>query len=75
MNHDIPIVVAAANGSDGSLIESLLDEYLRELSNHRDVPSGATDSASYPYLGAYWSEPGRHAFLIRCGGHAVGFGA
>jgi predicted acetyltransferase len=51
----------------------MLDRYLSELSGHREVPVGATDSASYPYLDAYGSEPGWHAFLIRSGEQAVGF--
>jgi predicted acetyltransferase len=73
-NHlDNPIELAAASLSDARLIESLLDDYLRELSEHRDVPVGATDSARYPYLDAYWSEPGRHAFLIKRSGDIVGF--
>ncbi len=69
----MPIELATASGSDVRLIESLLDDYLRELSSHRDLPVGATDSASYPYLDAYRSEPGRHAFIIQCRGRAVGF--
>ncbi len=70
---DMPLELAAVSGSDARLIESLLDDYLCELSSHRDVPVGATDSASYPHLDAYWSEPGRYAFIIQCRGRAVGF--
>ena len=65
--------LVVAGSSDADLINSLLDEYLLELGSYRDVPSGATTSASYPYLDAYWSEPGRHAFIIQYGGHSVGF--
>ena len=65
------LVVAVS--SDTDLINSLLDEYLLELGSYRDVPSGATNSVSYPYLDAYWSEPGRRAFIIQYGGHSVGF--
>lgn len=72
-HHDTGIELVAASSSDARLISSLLDEYLRELSQHRDVPIGATDSANYRYLGAYWSEPGRHAFLIKQGSLEVGF--
>ena len=67
------VELAAAGRSDARLIESLLDDYLRELSTHREMPVGATDSDSYPYLGAYWTERGRHAFIIRCSNRAVGF--
>jgi predicted acetyltransferase len=65
--------LAVACQSDAPLIRSLLDDYLRELSGHRDLPVGATDAASYRHLDAYWREPGRHAFLIRRGGRTVGF--
>ena len=65
--------LVVAGSSDADLVSSLLDEYLLELSSYQDVPSGATNSAFYPYLDAYWSEPGRHAFIIQYGGHPVGF--
>jgi predicted acetyltransferase len=55
------------------VIAPLLDDYLQELADHRERAVGATDACSYPYLDAYLSEPGRHAFLIRCDGEVVGF--
>ena len=67
------IELAIAGSSDADLVNSLLDEYLLELGSYRDVPSGTTTSAPYPHLDAYWSEPGRHAFIIQHGGHSVGF--
>ena len=74
MHHpDMSIDLVAASASDAGLIGSLLDEYLSELSRHRDVSTGATNSASYSHLDAYWSEEGRNAFIIQCGGHIVGF--
>ncbi len=62
-----------ARGSDSRLIETLLDDYLQELSGYREVSVGATDAATYPYLDAYWSEAGRHAFIIQWRGTTVGF--
>jgi predicted acetyltransferase len=62
-----------ASRSDTAELESLLDEYLRELSSYREIPVGATDAASYPYLDTYWSEKSRHAFLVKCGECVVGF--
>lgn len=61
----MPVELLAVTATDAGIIETLLNDYLQELSRHRDVPVGATDSASYPYLSLYWSEPGRHPFLIR----------
>ena len=65
--------LVVAGSSDADLINSLLDEYLLELGSYRNVPSGAANPVSYPYLDAYWSEPGRHVFIIQHGGHSVGF--
>jgi predicted acetyltransferase len=62
----------AAGESRGVLAE-LLDAYLRELAGHREIAVGACDAATYPYLDAYFTEPGRYAFLIRRGGEIVGF--
>ena len=70
---DTPMELARASRSDARLIQSLLDDYLHELSGHRELPVGATDAASYGHLDAYWCEPGRHAFLIKLRDHPVGF--
>ncbi len=55
------------------VIAALLDGYLDELADHRDFAAGATDSRSYPYLDAYFSEPGRYPFLIWHQGKVAGF--
>jgi len=67
------IKLVKASRSNSQQIESLLDDYLGELSNYRDVSFGATNSASYPHLDAYWSEVGRHIFLIQYSERIVGF--
>ena len=69
----MPIELVEARAEDAGVIAALLDDYLRELARHREVAVGATDSASYPYFNAYWSEPGRYPFLIRRHGAVVGF--
>jgi predicted acetyltransferase len=58
---------------DRRILAALLDDYLHELADHREAAVGATDSRSYPYLDAYFSEPGRHPLLIRREGKVVGF--
>lgn len=58
---------------DRPTIVALLDDYLHELAGHREIAIGATEASSYPYLDAYFSEAGRHAFLIRHNGKVVGF--
>ncbi len=67
------IELVKAIRSNSRQIESLLDDYLGELSNYREVSIGATNSVNYPYLDAYWSEVGRHIFLIKHSERVVGF--
>ena len=62
-----------ADHSDSRQIESMLDDYLGELRNYREAAIGATSSANYQHLDAYWSELGRHIFLIQCSKRVVGF--
>ena len=73
MGANEPVELAVARLCDARSIEVLLSEYLRELSEHREVPVGATDSAAYQFFDAYWSEPGRHPFLVRRGTQTAGF--
>lgn len=58
---------------DREVIAALLDDYLLELADHREVPVGATEAINYPYLDVYFCESGRHPFLIRHAGQVVGF--
>ena len=67
------IELVKAIRSNSRQIESLLDDYLGELSKYREVSIGATNSVNYPYLDAYWSEVGRHIFLIKHSERVVGF--
>jgi predicted acetyltransferase len=70
---EMVIEVGEARPEHRGVITALLDDYLQELAGHRERAVGATNARSYPYLDAYFSEPGRHAFLIRCDGEVVGF--
>ncbi len=70
---DEPLKLQEVCRSDAHLITALLDDYLRELAAHREFPVGATNAANYPYLDAYWSEPGRQIFLIRSENAVIGF--
>lgn len=67
------VKLVKAKQSNSRQIESMLDDYLGELSNYREVSIGATSSAYYQHLEAYWSEIGRHIFLIQCSKRVVGF--
>lgn len=55
------------------ILAGLLDEYLGELSSHRERAVGAESAREYRYLDAYFGEPGRHAFLMLVGARVAGF--
>jgi predicted acetyltransferase len=58
---------------DRDILARLLDDYLHELATHRERPRGATCSRGYLYLDAYFSESGRHPFVMRRHGSVAGF--
>ena len=64
-----PIRVVEATEEDRGRLAHLLGGYLRERAEAlgRDDPP-----AAYRYLDAYWSDPGRHSFLIRAGDQIMG---
>ena len=59
--------------AERSEFNRLIDEYLAELSVHREVPEGPTEAESYAYLPLYWKEAGRYPFFLVAGGTHVGF--
>jgi predicted acetyltransferase len=54
-------------------LAELFDEYLAELSLHREISVGAVSAATYPYWDAYWAEPRRFPFVVHHAHVAVGF--
>jgi predicted acetyltransferase len=67
------IQLVGVNRSEAPILETLMDDYLGELSKHREKPVGAVNAASYPYLPLYWSEQDRLPFFIRWEQSLVGF--
>jgi len=67
------VEVRRAGEAEQSRIEELLDDYLAELSRHREVCVGATTAAEYPYLKDYWSDNGRFPFTLWANGELAGF--
>lgn len=59
--------------SDKPKLAKLLDQYLQELSEYREIKVGATCAADYFYMDLYWMEPGRHPFLIFSNDQLAGF--
>jgi predicted acetyltransferase len=55
------------------IVRSLLQFYLYDFSEMEDLHVDFSGHYVYPYLDNYWTEPGRYALLVRCGGHWAGF--
>jgi predicted acetyltransferase len=55
------------------ILEDLLQLYIEEFSAFVSVPVGVDGRFVYKNLASYWTEPGRHPFLIRVGKDWGGF--
>ena len=53
-------------------LANLLELYAHDFSEFRDLILGEDGRFGYPRLPLYWSEPGRHPFLIRVDGELAG---
>ena len=60
-------------GEEQNQIEELLNDYLAELSQHREICVGATSAAEYRYLKDYWSDSSRFPFTLWANSELVGF--
>jgi len=49
---------------DRGVLYALIDAYLGELAQHREISLGPTRAADYKSLPLYWTETGRHPFLL-----------
>ncbi len=65
--------VRTAKLSERSLVEELMQDYLREFSALTEVEKNPDGSYRYPYLDYYWADPARLPFLIRQKSEIVGF--
>ena len=62
-----------ATPADRGRLENLLQLYLHDFSEIvRNAPQD-DGRYPYPYLDAYWRDPGRYPFLIRADGQLAGF--
>ncbi len=70
---DSPLVeVIAATHEQQPILANLLELYVHDFSELLDLDIGEDGRFGYPSIGLYWSEPGRHAFLIRADGKLAG---
>lgn len=64
-------VVAAAQGQE-AILANLLELYAHDFSEFHDVAIGPDGRFGYKSLPLYWSEPGRHPFLVWADGALAG---
>lgn len=62
-----------ASPSAKPVLQALLQLYLYDFSEIDELYVDDHGTFYYPYLDYYWTEAGRHAFLIRSGGRLAGF--
>jgi hypothetical protein len=68
------VTLVAATADDATVLSSLLELYLRELSEIFPIEVRADGQLGYDKLPLYWTEPSTHfAFLIRCRAQIAGF--
>jgi predicted acetyltransferase len=67
------VEVRQAGEAERSQIERLLNDYLAELSHHREICVGASSAAEYQYLKDYWSDNNRFPFTLWANCELVGF--
>jgi predicted acetyltransferase len=65
--------VREATIDEKPVVRQLLELYSHDFSEFNGADVDDHGRFGYPYLDNYWTEPGRHPFLISVGGHIVGF--
>jgi predicted acetyltransferase len=67
------LAVSQAEKEERVLLERLLELYAHDLSDIADLPIGADGRFGYGPLPSYWTDPGRHPYLVRVDGELAGF--
>jgi predicted acetyltransferase len=67
------IEVIPAAPEQEPILANLLELYAHDFSEFHDLAIGADGRFGYKCLPLYWSEPGRHPFLVRVEGELAGF--
>ncbi len=67
------IEVSPAAPEQEPLLANLLESYGHDFSEFHDLELGDDGRFGYRNLSLYWSEPGRHPFLVRINGKWAGF--
>src|SRR5215472_17257117 len=67
------IEVIAATKDQAPVLANLLELYAHDFSQFHRIELGPDGRFGYKDLPLYWTEPGRHPFLIRADGKLAGF--
>lgn len=67
------IEVVPATAAQQPILANLLELYIYDFSGFHDVAIGPDGRFGYQELPLYWTEAGRHPFLIRVDGELAGF--
>ncbi|MCP1310533.1 GNAT family N-acetyltransferase [Paenibacillus tyrfis] len=67
------IVVSKAAEEQKSVVRNLLELYKYDFTEFDPEDVNEHGLFEYPYLDHYWTEEGRHAFLVRVDGKLAGF--
>jgi predicted acetyltransferase len=68
----LDVELAAATLEDKSVVRHLLELYVHDFSEFTAEDVDEHGLFGYPDLDQYWTQPDRHPFLIRAGGHIAG---
>jgi predicted acetyltransferase len=69
----LEIEIHKAAYPDKSILRNLLELCQHDYSEFNGQEIDEHGLFGYSYLDNYWTEPGRHAFLVRAGGRLAGF--
>ena len=69
----VKIEVIPAAREQEAVLGNLLELYIHDFSELREVDLGSNGRFGYRLLPLYWSDPGRHPFLVRIDGKLAGF--
>lgn len=67
------IEVIPATLDQKPILANLLELYAHDFSEFLDLDLGPDGRFGYSDLSLYWTDPGRHPFLVRSGGKLAGF--
>ena len=67
------IEVVPATREQAPILANLFELYAHDFSEFYDLELGPDGRFTYPSLPLYWSEPGRHPFLVTVDGKLAGF--